>query len=276
MTNKVQECSRLAREIVSNLFDAESAAERYRGSQSKSLARDFVGLLYKVEDDSTKLFDLLRECGGVFSDGYTSAVELWPPAMESAIAAVHHLGGWVTRNAAFAVAKEARPDLYEAPGEYPLPQLFREQDMLAHVEAAIQGFYLEWPGLDALNRASAMVRQETARALKSLEKRTTGNETDNEKELPPLVSHSEDYRSVLWFGEQHTFTPNQAACVKILWEHWEQGTPDVGNATILDTADVSGNRLDLVFRGRKGYHTAWGTMIVEGKTKGTHRLYPAE
>lgn len=39
--------------------------------------------------------------------------------------------------------------------------------------------------------------------------------------------HSPDFRSVRWFGESYTFTENQALRVKLLWENWERGTPDV-------------------------------------------------
>lgn len=82
------------------------------------------------------------------------------------------------------------------------------------------------------------------------------------------VTHSPDFRSVNWYGTLHEFTPQQAACVKVLWEAWENGTPAVGDATTLEAADSKAERLGLVFRD----HPAWGTMIVDGATKGTHRL----
>ena len=81
-------------------------------------------------------------------------------------------------------------------------------------------------------------------------------------------AHADDFRSVHWFGTQYSFTPKQAVCIKILWEHWERRTPDVGDQTILELADLSSSRLDAVFRDC----TAWGTMIVAGMTRGTHRL----
>lgn len=84
--------------------------------------------------------------------------------------------------------------------------------------------------------------------------------------------HGIDFRSVDWFGESYAFTPTQAACVKVLWEHWEQDTPEVGDQTILEVADSTSNRLDSVFKDCP----AWGTMIVPGKTKGTRRLSPAD
>lgn len=81
-------------------------------------------------------------------------------------------------------------------------------------------------------------------------------------------THSPDFRSVNWFGTPHEFTAQQAACVKVLWEAWENRTPTVGDSTILEAADSDAERLGLVFRD----HPAWETMIVAGSTKGTHRL----
>jgi len=84
------------------------------------------------------------------------------------------------------------------------------------------------------------------------------------------AAHSDDFRSVNWFGTPHGFTPTQAACVKILWKHWEQNTPDVGQDTILEAVESAQGRLDYVFK--NGKHPAWGTMIVKGSTKGAFRL----
>jgi hypothetical protein len=73
---------------------------------------------------------------------------------------------------------------------------------------------------------------------------------------------------VHWFGTPYEFTAQQAACIKVLWEARDNGTPTLGDATILEAADSDAERLGLVFRD----HPAWGTMIVEGSTRGTHRL----
>ncbi len=81
-------------------------------------------------------------------------------------------------------------------------------------------------------------------------------------------THSPDYRSVKWEGEDYHFTANQAACVQQLWEAWKNGTPDVGDATLLETVGAECSRLRDIFK----RHPSWGTMIVEGETKGTHRL----
>lgn len=85
--------------------------------------------------------------------------------------------------------------------------------------------------------------------------------------------HSEDFRSVLWFGVNYSFTANQAAAVKMLWSNWKNGTPDVGDATLLEAVDHGSPpaRLNVLFRDSP----AWGTMIVRGATKGTHRLSPS-
>jgi hypothetical protein len=76
---------------------------------------------------------------------------------------------------------------------------------------------------------------------------------------------------VHWFGTDFTFTGMQAACVDILWMAWANGTPEVGNDTLLSKAGSDTKRIDHLFRD----HPAWGTMIRPGKTKGTTRLCEA-
>ncbi len=83
------------------------------------------------------------------------------------------------------------------------------------------------------------------------------------------TAHAVDFRSVKWFGQGHVFTATQAACIKVLWEHWEQGTPAVGEQTILELAGAGGERLRDVFD--KGKHPAWNSMIIEAR-KGAFRL----
>jgi hypothetical protein len=99
----------------------------------------------------------------------------------------------------------------------------------------------------------------------------------NQPSLP--ARHSEDFRSVHWYGKDYGFTPTQAACLKVLWRNWENGTPEVGEDTILTDpeVDAEAKRIIDVFRDRKsptGYHSAWNTMIVPGSTKGAYRLLP--
>jgi hypothetical protein len=81
-------------------------------------------------------------------------------------------------------------------------------------------------------------------------------------------THSPDFRSVLWDGETYDFSPKQAAVVKQLWEAWENGTPVVSQAALLEGAESDATRLLDLFR----RHPAWGVMIVEGERKGTVQL----
>jgi hypothetical protein len=78
--------------------------------------------------------------------------------------------------------------------------------------------------------------------------------------------HSTDYRSVHWYGHDFTFTACQAAVVGVLWKNWGNGTPDVGQETLL--ADLDTKRLIDLFK----EHPAWGVMIVPGDSKGSYRL----
>lgn len=87
-----------------------------------------------------------------------------------------------------------------------------------------------------------------------------------------VVEHSSDFRSVRWHGGEYTFSGPQAACVRILWENWEQGTPDVGGETLIEAIDSNASRVTDLFK----RHEAWGTMIVPGRRKGTYRLQEPE
>jgi len=89
------------------------------------------------------------------------------------------------------------------------------------------------------------------------------------KPLHP-ARHSADFRSVHWYGDNYTFSPTQAACVKVLWMAWENGTPELGQETILEHPEVEAEskRLVDVFKG----HPAWSRMIVKGNTAGAYRL----
>jgi len=84
------------------------------------------------------------------------------------------------------------------------------------------------------------------------------------------VLHSDDFRSVRWYGTMYFFTANQAHVIRLLHKNWLAGTPDVGNETLLLAVDREAPpaRLDALFRDNE----AWGKMIVAGETKGTHRL----
>ena len=90
------------------------------------------------------------------------------------------------------------------------------------------------------------------------------------------AQHSDDYRSVDWFGQFYQFSPTQGAIVAILWRHWENGVPEVSQDYLLEAVGSEANRLTDLFRGGRGRHPAWGTMIQPGSTRGTYRLVPPE
>jgi hypothetical protein len=83
------------------------------------------------------------------------------------------------------------------------------------------------------------------------------------------------FRSVNWFGSSYAFTPQQAACIKVLWLNWLGGTPIVGEAQVLQIAHVKARSLREVFRAPPG-NAAWGTMICDGDKRGTVRLAEPE
>jgi hypothetical protein len=72
---------------------------------------------------------------------------------------------------------------------------------------------------------------------------------------------------VFWWGKNYTFTINQAACVKVLWEARNSKTQSLSQSDILDKAKISQERLDKVFKGNE----AWKEMIVSSK-KGMYCL----
>jgi hypothetical protein len=86
--------------------------------------------------------------------------------------------------------------------------------------------------------------------------------------LAAAARHGPDFASCWWFGAYYTFTASQARAVAVLWAAWENGTPDVRQETLLESAGSESSRLDNLFR----RHPAWGTMIVPGPQKGLFRL----
>lgn len=118
------------------------------------------------------------------------------------------------------------------------------------------------------SRAAEAYRQLGAELLNAL---TPQQPADASPPKPPETArHSADFTSVHWYGDDHEFTANQAKCVGLLWQAWENGTPSLRGDYMLAEADVSQSRFDLVFRG----HAAWGTMIVPSGVKGSYKLSP--
>ena len=82
------------------------------------------------------------------------------------------------------------------------------------------------------------------------------------------TSHSPDFRSVNYYGHLFRFSATQAPVVKMLWEASKDGSPDVGQHTLLETAGSTSNRLVDLFK----RSPAWGSLIVAGEQRGTFRL----
>ena len=56
--------------------------------------------------------------------------------------------------------------------------------------------------------------------------------------------------------------------VRVLWEAWQNGTPDVGQDYLIEQADAASGRLADVFKGSP----AWKTLVVPGESRGAYRL----
>lgn len=108
--------------------------------------------------------------------------------------------------------------------------------------------------------------------IRALDGTAGNNETEKHGQPQAEALHSEGFRSVKWYGTEYRFTNMQGECVRVLWEEWARGTPEVSELTILDKAGSSGSRLRDVFKmANKRMHPAWNTMICPG-SKGAFRL----
>lgn len=84
----------------------------------------------------------------------------------------------------------------------------------------------------------------------------------------PDTALSDDGRSLRWFGTLYEFSATQAPCVQVLYEAWQNRTPAVSQAHILEAAGVNSDRLHNIFH----KSLAWKTLIVPGECRGTYRL----
>jgi hypothetical protein len=99
------------------------------------------------------------------------------------------------------------------------------------------------------------------------------------RQLPPAVKHqwaarhSDDFRSVDWFGVYYSFSEGQSLVVQYLWEQCLRGTPEVSEKLVRGVAESASDRLSDLFQKKGGKnHPAWRSMIGQGFTKGTVRL----
>jgi hypothetical protein len=134
------------------------------------------------------------------------------------------------------------------------------------VEAAYPGFRLDEITLRLDNKAKMKIPV-LSRSLPTIAKDDSGPN-----------KHSSDLRSVTWKGVLYSFTAMQSAVVKQLWEAWEEGTPAIGQHTLLEGADSSSSQLRDLFKesseredSSSRMHLAWGVMIVSAG-KGNLRL----
>ena len=85
---------------------------------------------------------------------------------------------------------------------------------------------------------------------------------------PQEFGHSPDYRRVDWQGKKFRFSPMQSRVVRLLHEEFKEGRDELGAAVLLDGSDSTGEYVRDIFR----RHCAWGTLIIAGESKGTHKL----
>jgi len=80
--------------------------------------------------------------------------------------------------------------------------------------------------------------------------------------------HSEDFLSVVWYGDEYTFNKTQALCVSSLWENER-----LSEKTIGEYIGTSNDKYRLVhtFRFKDGMHSAWNKMITSDG-KGIYKL----
>ena len=97
----------------------------------------------------------------------------------------------------------------------------------------------------------------------------TGSPPSSETSLEsPEFGHSADYRRVDWQGKKFRFSPMQSRVVRLLHEEFKEGRDELGAAVLLDGSDSTGEYVRDIFR----RHCAWGTLIIKGEGKGTHKL----
>lgn len=84
----------------------------------------------------------------------------------------------------------------------------------------------------------------------------------------PGFRHSADFRSAKWSGQPYSFTPQQAQVVEMLLGAYLNDTPDLGQGYLLDRIGTTAGELRFTFRD----NAAWGTLVVNGGTRGAFRL----
>jgi hypothetical protein len=106
--------------------------------------------------------------------------------------------------------------------------------------------------------------------LVPLDKRDQTKNTDNQDIYhEDVFRHSTDFRSVTLHGKKFSLTSPQAQVIERLYEAYQNGTPDVGQDALLVELELQSTRLRDIF---KSTSEVWGTLVMQGKKKGTYRL----
>lgn len=79
--------------------------------------------------------------------------------------------------------------------------------------------------------------------------------------------HSTDFTTVLWHGTHYRFTASQGHVIHLLWDSFDNDTPDVRQEALLDVAGSESANIANLFKD----HPAWGKLITS-QSKGTYRL----
>jgi hypothetical protein len=153
-------------------------------------------------------------------------------------------------------------DPADAKGEALLKALGASLPFQEEADASLVGSWIETdvnePGPNGYYVLSTF--QPFSRQNEDLLPPSPDRESETQFECPDQTQarHSADFTSVFWFGREYTFSRTQAACVNILWQAMRNGTPDLGQAYILEEAGSESSRLADVFK----ESDAWGIMIV--------------
>ena len=89
--------------------------------------------------------------------------------------------------------------------------------------------------------------------------------------IPPITDfkHSPDFRTVALNGRSYKLTSKQAQVIELLYKAYENGTPELGQAYILEQLGERGNRLRDTF---KRNPEAWQALVARGVRRGCYRL----
>jgi len=84
-----------------------------------------------------------------------------------------------------------------------------------------------------------------------------------------MMAHNDDFTSVNINGDHYTFTVPQSKVIRLLYEAWKDGFPDVESVRLLQVSGSDSNRLKNVF----SRHEAWGKLVIKTPgSKSKHRL----